>query len=88
MNEEIISKIKNTVDTLTSLIAPDSPVMSIVPNAAHEMLRHAVGEILAILKSSEMSSNSGSNINYQELYDLLKPIFTDDAVIELSLIHI
>lgn len=82
MNEEIISKIKNTVDTLTSLIAPDSPVMSIVPNAAHEMLRHAVGEILAILKSSEMSSNSGSNINYQELYDLLKPIFTDDAVIE------
>ena len=82
MNEEIISKIKNTVDTLTSLIAPDSPVMSIVPNAAHEMLRHAVGEILSILKSSEMSSNSGSNINYQELYDLLKPIFTDDAVIE------
>jgi hypothetical protein len=82
MNEEIISKIKNTVDTLTSLIAPDSPVMSIVPNAAHEMLRHAVGEILAILKSSAMSSNSGSNINYQELYDLLKPIFTDDAVIE------
>jgi hypothetical protein len=82
MKEEIISKIKNTVDTLTSLIAPDSPVMSIVPNAAHEMLRHAVGEILAILKSSEMSSNSGSNINYQELYDLLKPIFTDDAVIE------
>ena len=82
MNEEIISKIKNTVDTLTSLIAPDSPVMSIVPNAAHEMLRHAVGEIMAILKSSEMSSNSEGKINYQELYEILKPIFTDDAVIE------
>ena len=82
MNEEIISKIKNTVDTLTSLIAPDSPVMSIVPRAAHEMLRHAVGEIMAILKSSEMSSNSGGKINYQELYNMLKPIFTDDAVIE------
>ena len=79
---EITLKIKSAVDTLTSLIAPDSSVMSIVPNTGQEMLRHAVGEILAILKSSEMSNNSSGSIDYQELYIILKPIFTDAAVIE------
>ena len=35
-----------------------------------------------IIKTSEMVNNSGGQIDYQHLYDLLKPLLTDKTVID------
>ena len=72
---------RQIIDTLSATINPVNHVMDLVPSDMQELFQKSMLISLSILKTSEMVHNSGGQIDYQQLYQLLKPLLTDPEVI-------
>lgn len=80
MNNKIT--IEQIIDALSAIIAPNNHVMDAIPASQQELLQKSALISLSILKTSEMVSNSGGQIDHNELYNKLSPLLTDPAIIE------
>ena len=82
MNNKNNITIEQIIDTLSAIIAPNNHVMDAIPASQQELLQKSALISLSIIKTSEMVSNSGGQIDHNELYNKLSPLLTDPAVIE------
>lgn len=82
MNNKHDITIEQIIDALSAIIAPNSHVMDTIPASQQELLQKSALISLSILKTSQMVSNSGGQIDHNELYNKLSPLLTDPAVIE------
>jgi len=82
MNNKNNITIEQIIDALSAIIAPNNHVMDAIPASQQELLQKSALISLSILKTSEMVSNSGGQIDHNELYNKLSPLLTDPAIIE------
>ena len=82
MNNNNSITIEQIIDALSAIITPSNHVMDSIPASQQELLQKSALISLAILKTSEMVSNSGGQIDHNELYNKLSPLLTDPAVID------
>ena len=82
MNKETYLSLKQIIDVLTATLNPANNVINLIPADMLELFQKSILTALPILKTAEMLSNSGGQIDHQELYQLLYPLLTDKAVID------
>ena len=82
MNNKNKITIEQIIDALSAIIAPNNHVMDAIPASQQELLQKSALISLSILKTSEMVSNSGGQIDHNELYNMLSPLLTDPALID------
>ncbi|WP_155950093.1 hypothetical protein [Prevotella sp. P6B4] len=82
MSNETPLSFKQIIDVLSASINPENRVMDLVPDYMQELLYSSLVTSLSIVTASEMVINSGGQIDYQQMYDLLRPLLTDKKVIE------
>lgn len=82
MDNKISLSVRQIIDVLSATIDPVNHVMDPVPAYMQELLHKSLLTSLCIVKASEMVTNSGRQIDYQQMYDLLKPLLTDKTIID------
>ena len=82
MNKNNKLSIKEAINQLFAIIDPTNHIIDIVPPAMHELLFKNIHWAISILKTAEMAHNMNGAIDHQELYNALKPLLTDPAVID------
>ena len=74
--------LEQIIAALSVIVNPNNHVMDAIPDSQQELLQKSALISLSILKTSEMVSNSGGQIDHNELYNMLSPLLTDPAVID------
>ena len=74
--------LEQIIAALSAIVNPNNHVMDAIPASQQELLQKSALISLSILKTSEMVSNSGGQIDHNELYNILSPLLTDPAVID------
>ena len=74
--------LEQIIAALSVIVNPNNHVMDAIPASQQELLQKSALVSLSILKTSEMVSNSGGQIDHNELYNMLSPLLTDPTVID------